>query len=181
MDPDAQLLARVAAGDREQAVTALYRRHGGAVLGYGRRLLGDASLAEELVQETFVRLWQSAPRYDPGRGSVRTYTFAIAHHVGVDFLRRASVRPKLAPGDVMQDGPAVADPTEQLVHAHVVREALDALAPKHREVLELSFDEDLPDKDIAERLGIPTGTVKSRTYYALRALRAELEERDALD
>lgn len=180
---EAQLLAQVAAGDRGEPLVALYRSYAGRIHRLGLRTLGDPGQAEDLVQETFVRLWQSAPRFDAERGSVRAFVFTLAQRAAVDQLRRASVRPRLVAA--AQDGsvPEPVDPVggeelvERVVQEFTVREAVQRLSPKHREVVELTFDEDLSDAQIADRLGVPVGTVRSRTYYALRALRLDLEER----
>jgi RNA polymerase sigma-70 factor, ECF subfamily len=172
---EALLLGRVAAGDHGEPLVDLYRRYSSRLYGLGLRLLGDSGMAEELVQETFVRLWRSAPSFDPDRGSVRTFTFTIARRAAVDFLRRASGRPVPvadAPEDV-PDGPEF----DALLLSLDVRDALSSLPPKHRDVLELMLDEDLGQKEIARRLGIPVGTVKTRAFYGMRALRLELEER----
>ncbi len=90
-------LRRVAAGDSGDALVALYRTYSPRIHRLGLRTLRDAGHAEELVQETFVRLWQSAHRFDPARGSARAFTFTIAQRAAIDILRRASVRPKDAP------------------------------------------------------------------------------------
>lgn len=182
---DAALLGRVAAGDRDDPLGALYDRYGPVLYRLGLRLLGEDGLAQELVQDTFVRLWRSAPRFDGSKGSVRTYIFTIARRVAIDFRRRPASRP-LASADegrlaeVSGEQAASEDIFDQLVLELDVREALMALAPKHREILELYYDQDLPQARIAERLGVPLGTVKTRTYYALRALRLEFEERNLL-
>jgi RNA polymerase sigma-70 factor, ECF subfamily len=178
---EAVLLGRVAAGEHGDPLVTLYRRYSPRLYGLGLRLLGDSGMAEELVQETFVRLWRSAPGFDPERGSVRTFTYTIARRVAVDLLRRRSSRP-LATADAADENPdeAEADAFDQLVLGLDVRDALNALSAKHRVVLELMVDEDLGQPEIAARLGIPVGTVKTRAYYGLRALRAELEERGLL-
>ena len=96
---EAALLARVAAGEREGPLGELYDRYGPRLYGLGMRLLGDATLAEELVQETFVRLWRSAGRFDPEQGSVRIWTWMLARRVAIDLQRRAAVRPRSAVAD----------------------------------------------------------------------------------
>lgn len=172
-------LQRVAAGDRGDALVALYRAFAPGVHRLGMRTLRDTGHADDLVQETFVRLWQSAHRFDPARGSARTFTFTIAQRVAIDLLRRAAVRPQLVVA-LPDEGPGMSvgeDAVDRIADEWVVREALGALSPKHREVITMSFDEDLADGQIADRLGVPVGTVRSRTYYALRALRLQLEER----
>jgi RNA polymerase sigma-70 factor (ECF subfamily) len=177
---EARLLALVAAGDRDEPLVELYRRYARRVFGLGLRLLDDRSLAEELVQETFVRLWRSAPRFDPARGSVRTFVFTLARRAAVDLWRRR--RNGLErPVDPEHEGPADDDAFDAALLALDVRDALDELKPKHREVLELHYRGDLTQRQIGERLGVPVGTVKTRTYHALRALKTKLEERDLGD
>ena len=171
---EADLLARVASGDAGEPLRSLYRRYEGRLYGLGLRLLGDPGLAEELVQETFVRVWQGADRFDPARGSVRGLVFTIARRVAVDLWRRPSSRafgaepPELAVDDVASD---------QVLLSITVRDAMMSLSPAHREVLELVYDDDMRLADVAERLEVPLGTAKTRAHYALHALRAALTER----
>jgi RNA polymerase sigma-70 factor, ECF subfamily len=175
---EAQLLALVAEGDHDRGLGALYDVYAPEVYRLGLRLLSDRGQAEELVQETFVRLWRNAGRYDPERASVRGFTFMIAKRVATDFLRRASARPRLVPApEAVRSEASIEDEVERVAREFEIRDALAALSGKHRQVLELTFHEDLDDAQIADRLGVPVGTVRSRTYYALRALRLELEER----
>ncbi len=172
---DADLLVQVAAGDRQAALAELYRRYERRLYGLGLKLLGDRSLAEELVQETFVRLWRNAAQFDPDRGSVATFLFTIARRIAVDLWRRPSSRPFMPePADEASPG----DPVERALVGLTVRDALESLSPDHRQVLELSYRRDLTQRDIADRLGVPLGTVKTRTFYALRALKQALEMRD---
>ena len=175
MVPDAELMQRVAAGDRSDALEELVCRYSGQIFGLGLRLHSDRGTAEELVQDTFVRVWRSADRYDPERGSVRTFVYAIAKRAAIDQRRRVASRP-LPTVDVLDDADAD-EPYDRLITGLEVRAALGSLNPAHRETLELAYDEDLTQPQIAERLQIPLGTVKSRAHHALRALRAELEVR----
>jgi RNA polymerase sigma-70 factor (ECF subfamily) len=171
---EAALLARVAAGDRGEAIEELYRRYAGRLFGLGLRLLSDRQLAEEMVQETFVRLWRGAATYDPEKGRAVTFVFTIARRVAVDLYRRPSSRPfEPEPENVVDD----ADPVSHMLTGMVVQHALAALTPQHLEVLELSYRRDLTQREVSEVLGIPLGTVKTRTYYALRALKSALQER----
>ncbi len=180
-DEEARLLARVAAGDDGEALVNLYRRYETPLYRLGLRLLRDEGMAEELVQDTFVRLWRSAPRFDPGRGSVRTFVFVIAHAAASDLRRRAASRPlDLGRTGEVEEPQATAeavDAVDQLLLGIAVGEALDSLSAIHGSVLRLYFEEDLTQPQIADRLGIPLGTVKTRTHHALRALRRELQER----
>jgi RNA polymerase sigma-70 factor, ECF subfamily len=175
---EARLLALVAAGDRDAPLVELYGRYARRVYGLGLRLLGDQGLAEDLVQETFLRLWRSASRFDPGRATVRTFLFTIARRAAVDLWRR---RDKVeAAGHDTE--PLVDDEAfEALLVSLDVREALDELSAKHREVLELHYRGDLTQQQISERLDVPLGTVKTRTYHGLRALKRKLEERELSD
>jgi RNA polymerase sigma-70 factor (ECF subfamily) len=171
---EAALVSRVAAGDREEALEELYRRYAPRLYGYGVRLLGDRDLAEELVQETFVRLWRTAASYDRGRGSVAAFVFTIARHLAIDLWRRPSSRPfDPEPEEVGEP----VDRVESVVTALAVRDAMRDLSVAHREVLELTYRSGLRQSEIADVLGLPLGTVKTRTYYALRALKLALQER----
>ena len=170
---DAALLAQVAGGDRGAPLRELYQRYERRLYGLGVRLLGDQSLAEELVQETFVRLWRKAGQFDPAKGSAATFIFTAARRIAIDLWRRPSSRPFEPPPE---EQAAPGDPVERVLVSLTVRHALDSLSPAHREVLELSYTQDLKQAQIAERLGVPLGTVKTRTYHALRALKAALEE-----
>jgi RNA polymerase sigma-70 factor (ECF subfamily) len=121
-----------------------------------------------------VRLWQQARRFDPARGSVGSFLFAIARRLAVDLWRRPSSRP-FEPEP--QDQPASSDPVEHLIQGLTIRDALQTLSPHHRQVLELYLLEDRKQSEIAELLGLPLGTVKTRAYYALRAFKLALQER----
>jgi RNA polymerase sigma-70 factor (ECF subfamily) len=173
----ALLMAAGQAGSagREDAFCELYRRYERRLYGLGRSLLGDAGLAEELVQETFIRLWRSAGTFDPRRGSASPFIFTIARRLAIDLRRRPSSRPFLP--EVEADPNRDSD-FDQLVRSLTVRDALDSLSEQHREVLELSYRRDLTQVEIANRIGVPLGTVKSRTYTALRAFKRALEERE---
>lgn len=130
------------------------------------------------MQESFVRLWRSAPSYDPSKGSVRTFLYTLAHRAAVDFKRRPASRPLDTRDDPVAESSPGTESFEALVLGLDVRDAMTTLSDNHREVLELHYREDLTQRQIAERLGAPLGTVKTRTYHALRALRSELEERE---
>ena len=181
MDPttceDADLVARLAAGDRGEPLERLIDRFGGALFGFGVRLLGDREMAQELVQDTFVRLWRNAGSFDPAQGSVRTFIYAIARNRAIDLRRRRSSRPDMGAPDPLDGQAAEAGFQERLIEGIEVREALSALGDRHRRVLELCYDEGLTQDEIAQRLDLPLGTVKSRTFHALKTMRQELERR----
>jgi RNA polymerase sigma-70 factor (ECF subfamily) len=169
-----ELLGRVAAGERGAAVAALYDLYAPRVYGLGRRMLGAEGAAEELVQETFVRLWQSAGRFDSARGPADAFVMTIARRTAIDLHRRAASRPPSARWDAGED-PSEDESFDRVMLELDVRRALDSLPDKQREVLELSYRHDLTQNQIAERLSIPLGTVKTRTWHGLHALKRELE------
>jgi RNA polymerase sigma-70 factor, ECF subfamily len=171
---DAALVNRVAAGDRDQALEELYRRYASRVYSFGLRVLGRRDLAEELVQETFVRLWRTAGSFDEQRGSVGAFVFTIARNIAVDLWRRPSSRPFDPEPEELAEP---VDRADRIVTVLAVRDAMASLSVAHREVLELTYRGGLKQTEIAEILGLPLGTVKTRTYYALRALELALRER----
>lgn len=170
---DAAILARLAASEREAPMTELYERYGRRLYGLGLQLLRDATQAEELVQKTFVRLWQSAGRYDATQGSVRPWVWTIARRAAIDMQRRAAARPRSSLGGSGHEPISETD-VDRIVQGLDVREALEGLPADHRDVLALGYDEGLTQREIAARLDIPLGTVKTRTYHALRTLRERL-------
>jgi RNA polymerase sigma-70 factor, ECF subfamily len=172
---EADLVAQVAAGDIGAPVAELYRRYADRLYRFGLRALGNPGLAEEMVQECFVRLWRTAGRFDAERGSVAAYLFVIARSVASDVRRRPSSRPLVPVEDVQL--PPQADSVDRILESVIVREGLDALSPAHQEVLRLVHEEGLTQSQIAQRLRLPLGTVKTRLFHGLRALRAALIER----
>lgn len=173
---DADLVATIAAGDGDAAVRELYRRYGSRLFGFALQRVHDTSLAEELVQDVFTRLWRSAPSYDPSLSSVPSFMFLLARRSAIDLHRRAAARPVIAAARP----PDRAEPVDRHHDALVsmeVRDALQHLTDPHRETLTLQLDHGLTVRELAERLGIPLGTAKSRRFNALRALRTQLEER----
>jgi RNA polymerase sigma-70 factor, ECF subfamily len=172
---EADLVGQIAAGDIGEPMAELYRRYAGRLYRFGINLLGDAGLAEELVQECLVRLWRTAGRFDTSRGTVAAYLFVIARSIALDLRKRPSSRP-LAPVEDSQF-PAEPDNAERIVEALMVQDALDSLSPAHREVLTLVTQEGLTQSQVASRLGLPLGTVKTRMFHGLKALRAALAER----
>ena len=160
---------RLAARHHGEPLKALYDAYGGRIFRLGLLLLHDGELAEDLVEETFVRLWRSADHYDPARSSVRTFVFTLARRAAIELsCRRGRALPSSF-AEPEQDDVAGNDAFWRLLRRLEVREALDALSPVHREVLELQFGRDLTPSDIADHLGIPLGTVQSRGLRALRA------------
>ena len=172
---DVQLIQRVRADESGEAMRALYRAYSGELYGFALNALGERGAAEEVVQEVFTRAWRHADRYDPNRASVRTWLYQIARHAIIDSRRRASVRPGLAPADTAEE--AAAGPSiEQAMLGWQVAAALERLSPEHRQVIRLAHFQGMTVREIADACNLPVGTVKSRTWYALRSLRLVLEE-----
>ena len=158
---------------RERDVREAYAAHSGELYGFAMRSLGDAGLAEEAVQETFLRAWKAGERYDPEIGSLRTWLFAILRNVVIDLGRARASRPRVGPETGIE--PSV-EPLEQTLIAWQVEEAMRRIAEDHRRVLLETHFRARPYSEVAEELGVPEGTIKSRVYYGLKALRVALEE-----
>jgi len=156
----------------ERDVREAYAAHAGELYGFAVRSLGDAGLAEEAVQETFLRAWRAGERFDPEIGSLRTWLFAILRNVVIDLGRARAVRPRLAAGGVE---PAV-EPIDEALLGWQIEEAMRRIGEQHRQVLVETYYKGRPYAEVAADLGVPEGTVKSRVYYGLRALRVALEE-----
>ena len=168
---DADLVAQIAAGDIGVPMAELYRRYAGRLYRYGLQVLGDPGLAEEMVQECFVRLWRNAGQFDAARGSVAAYLIVIGRSVAADVRKRPSSRPL----EQLEEArlPPQLDGVDEILSSLMVREAVDSLSPAHQQVLMLS-EAGLTQSQIAAQLELPLGTVKTRTFHALRALRAAL-------
>jgi RNA polymerase sigma factor (sigma-70 family) len=176
---DEELLAGLAAG-RLEALDVLYERYKTMAYGIARRITGDDSLAEDVVQEAFLGAWRNADRYVAGRGSVKTWLLAIVHHRAIDAVRRrkpASELPEEAEGMRTPEPLTLPDVWGEVagrLDAGAVQTALAALPALQRETLELAYFGGLSQTEIAERTGVPLGTVKSRVRLALVAMRREL-------
>ena len=156
----------------ETGVREAYAAHAGELYGFALRSLGDPGLAEEAVQETFLRAWRAGERFDPEIGSLRTWLFAILRNVVIDLSRARASRPAVAAGG---REPSV-DPLDDALVAWQVEEGLRRIGEEHRRVILETYFRGRPHADVAAELGVPVGTVKSRVYYGLRALRNVLEE-----
>ena len=163
----------------DAALRSAYEAHGGELFRFARRSLGDDGLAEEAVQEAFVRAWRASDRYDPAIASQRTWLFAILRNVVIDLVRARRSRPPLNPRSGADAGPdeaaEVDDGIDRMLTQWQVEAALKELAQDHRTALVEVHWRGRPYADVALELGVPEGTVKSRVYYGLRAMRAALE------
>ena len=156
----------------ERDVREAYAAHASELYGFAMRSLGDSGLAEEAVQETFLRAWRAGDRFDPQIGSLRTWLFAILRNVVIDLGRARAARPTVAEGGIE---PSV-EPFDEALLAWQIEEAMRRIGEQHRQILVETYYRGRPYAEVAEQLGIPEGTVKSRVYYGLRALRVVLEE-----
>lgn len=167
-------VALVARGD-EQALAELYDRLGAAAYGLARRILRDERLAEDAVQEGFLDLWRGAGRYLPERGRASSWLLMLVHRRAVDLVRRSERRRAELADDVPEEGtPSAADATWLRLERERVQGALGQLPDAERESIELAYYGGFSQSEIAERIGQPIGTIKSRTFSGLRRLRTLL-------
>jgi RNA polymerase sigma-70 factor (ECF subfamily) len=175
------LLVRVSATADRQAFTTLYGYFAPRVKGFLMRNGAPADLADDLAQETMVKVWRKAKLFDPAKAAAATWIFTIARNARIDAARRAA-KPALDP-----DEPALTPEPEPTADVQLeradrderLRSAFDCLPDNQREVVELHFLEDAAHSEIAERLGVPLGTVKSRLRLAFEKIRKEVGDLDA--
>lgn len=166
---DEVLLAR----PDSEALAELDRRYRGRVAGWVSRRHHDPQLVDEVATRTMTRLWEQRGRFDPDRGSAAAWVFMLARTVFADTLRERRRQPQPRP---RADDLAVDDEADRIVSRAVVQELLNRLSQEHREVIGLAFIDGLTHTQIAQRLNLPLGTVKTRIFYGLRALRSAAEE-----
>jgi RNA polymerase sigma-70 factor (ECF subfamily) len=170
---DAALLARIVARD-EAAVEALYARYSGPLYSLAYQVTRSEGFAQDVVQETFIALWRDAARFDPAKGAVSPWLFSLARHKAIDLVRREqNVRRRTADVDLeLREADDDVDDEAWLgIRRERVRAAVGVLTPAQREALELAFFDGLTHVEVAERLGIPLGTAKTRIRSALLRLR----------
>ncbi|MDT0194473.1 sigma-70 family RNA polymerase sigma factor [Arthrobacter sp. AB6] len=157
----------------EDVVKSIYRDHGPALRRFVLGVSRDPQLAEDVVQETVLRVWQQTPEIT---GSLRSYLYRTARNIMIDNYRRAQRRPaEMLEGDVTEPA-AVMEKVDELLNRVLVEEALVRLSKEHRDVLVALHYRRFTVNEAAVQLNIPSGTVKSRAYYAVRALRTILDE-----
>jgi RNA polymerase sigma-70 factor (ECF subfamily) len=182
-ETDQSLLARVAQGD-EPALERLYDRYSGSLYAVAYRISGTASDAEEIVLDSFTQVWRDATRFQPGRGSVIAWLTVICRSRALDLIRARGRRTKVvskaeaaepdAPPAMGTPNPGTDDDVERFERRKIVADALRSLSPPQRQAVELAFYEGLSHSEIAERLGEPLGTVKTRVRLAMQRLRESL-------
>jgi RNA polymerase sigma factor (sigma-70 family) len=165
---DEALVRRVAAGD-ERAFLELYDRYSRPVYAMGVRLLRDAFLAEELVQDVFTRVWRRANSFESERASFSTWLYRVARNRAVDLDRRRRARPLSVGEDPLRTVSGGPEP-EAGVDGWDLARALSRIPDEHREVLTLAYFEGLSQREISRRTGVPLGTIKTRTTAAMKRL-----------
>lgn len=177
MDDPAELVFRIAGHQDKAALAALFGLYGARVKSMMLKLGAGDALAEDLVQETFLTVWRKAALYSSQRGAPSTWIFTIARNLRIDQLRRQSNKPyeDLDAVELASDAPLGNVLLEQQQVVDRVTQALATLPQEQQEVVRLSFIHDLPHAQIAETVGIPLGTVKSRLRLAYQRLRPLLE------
>ena len=163
----------------QDALAEIYRRHAGAVFALARRILGDQAVAEEVAQEVFLRLWNAPEKFDPARGSLRSYPLGQAHGRSVDLLRSDTSRRRREERDVRQTAEAGYDLEHQVWHLAVaerVHAAVSDLPELERRAIELAYFGGHTYREVADMLGAPEGTVKSRIRTGLSRMREALSE-----
>lgn len=175
---DTELMERVRCGD-EAALSALYDRYGGLILTVALRIVGDRELAEEVMQDSFLRVWNASETYRSSRGQVSGWLIGIARNRAIDMLRSRQHKTRLRertplpePGD--EDTFGVPDETDAVVTHQAVADALASLSMAQRQVVELAYYGGMSQSEIAHQLGEPLGTIKSRTRVAMEHLRTAL-------
>ncbi len=175
-DPEANLLVRVAAGE-ESALGALYDRMAAAAYGLASRITGDTAAAEDVVQESLLRVWRRAEQYDPGRGAARAWLLRLVRNAAIDHVRARGSRGRAEQGAGIDVEESVAPerPDEALLRlerGRRVRAALEDLPHEQRRAIETAYFEGLSHSEIAAREGAPLGTIKTRIRDGVMRLRA---------
>lgn len=176
-DEDAELVGKIAGGDRA-AFERLYDRYAAAAFGIAKRVCGDSSLAEDVVQEAFLSIWRRPTSYRPDRGRVGSYLFGVVHNKAVDAIRHeeslrrreqafGAIEDEMGPDEVVE-GAWIALRRQQ------VHEAVGRLSSVQREAIELAYFEGLTCTEVAAKLGIPLGTAKTRLRDGMIRLRSVL-------
>lgn len=164
--------------DEEADLRAAYDAHGSELYRFALRQLGDHGSAQDVVQEVFLRAWRSSTSFDPDLASLRVWLFAIARNVVIDESRRSRVRPwqsaVVAEPDVNLASTVRID--DQVLDSWIVEEAVRRLSPEHRVAIVEIYLRGRPPAEVAAEQGVPPGTIRSRVFYGLKALRLTMDE-----
>lgn len=174
---DEDLLRRIVRRD-ETALAALYARHRPLAFSQAMRVVGDAALAEDVLQDAFLSVWRKAHTYRAGRGSVRTWVASIVRNRAIDIVRARRERAVADDEELLlgirDPGPAVVDQVVASIEGEMTRSALRTLPSEQREAVSLAFLGGLSHSEIAERTGLPLGTVKSRVRLGIQRMRQSM-------
>jgi RNA polymerase sigma-70 factor, ECF subfamily len=182
---DEQLMTHLGGPEVEAALSVLYDRYSRTVFGVGLKILGERSLAEELVQDVFLKVWRSAGTFNSSRGSFSTWLYRLTRSCALDLYRkRARGVHQIPDGDphIAAARDSSAGPQEVVDESWLswrVSRALEVLDVLHKEIIHLAYFGGLSQREISERTGLPLGTVKSRTVSAFKKLRTELVVHDS--
>lgn len=175
---DEALIERLATGADREALSDLYDRYQGVMYGLAMRITRDQALAQDAVQEAFIGVWRNASRYAASRASVRTWMLSITHHRAIDILRRRKPTTELPESDTVEPALTAPDVWPEVARAldrDTVKEAMDGLPEAQRETISMAYFDGLTQVEIADRTGVPLGTVKSRVRLGLAQMRRTLE------
>lgn len=164
----------------EDEIHAAYLLYGPQIYRFVLRGLDDAGAAQDVTQETFLKAWRNADRFDPALSSLRGWLFGIARNTMIDHARASAVRPwegrLVDPPTAQAVGEPVPDPTDRLLGEWVVEEALRRISEDHRVAIVETHLRERPHDEVAAELGIPVGTLRSRVFYGLKSLRTAMDE-----
>lgn len=185
-DLDDTSLSQLVADGSAEALEVLYIRYGRAVLAFGTRMLGDRQSGEELLQEVFIRAWRQSKNYAAGRGSYITWLLSITHNLAIDEIRKRNRRPQRAGSadpllmlaNVRDTSPGIEEVAELRELRDLMTGAMRTLPDTQREAVELAFFGGLTQREVAEHLGEPLGTIKTRIRLGMKKLRDYLEEHE---
>ncbi len=166
-------------GGEEAALGEIYDQFSSFVFGLAQRVIGDPRAAEDVSQEVFLHIWEHPEAFEPTRGSLRTWLGTLAHRRAVDYVRREEARRRRQQRDADRRSPYIPDVDEMataMVQAEKVRNALDVLPTEQRRCIHLAYFEGKTYREVAEVLGIPEGTAKSRLRLGLRRIAEALEQ-----
>jgi RNA polymerase sigma-70 factor (ECF subfamily) len=182
VESDVQLMERIGSGDAA-ALSVFYDRHARVVFSFAQRILRDREAAEELLQEVFFRVWRRADAYRPNRGEPVSWLLTMTHNMAIDELRKRQRRPQKVVGDIpelpvagTEDGRlGIEEEAWRRVLRETLASALTTLPPAQREAVALTYFEGLTQREVAEAVGAPLGTIKTRLRLGLDKLRIALE------
>lgn len=185
-EADDVVLTTMVAEGSAAALEVLYTRYGRVVLAFATRMLGDRQSGEELVQEVFIKAWRQARSYSSDRGSYVTWLLSITHNLSIDEIRKrnrrpqkaASADPVLLMANVRDDAISVELSAELTELRSQMIEAMATLPPQQREAVELAFYKGLTQREVAETLNEPLGTIKTRIRLGMKKLRDYLENHE---